>query len=177
MNNNITKEKIISLIKEYAKDEKAIEDYRLYNYKYNLLRNFNLMKISEKSLYINYNCKSDFIKYNKIDVSNYIQNKDVYSLGILFDRLPNIIIQSRKNSISTKQKVKGKFLKFIPIDIDVTITEDVYDYTLKYGHHKFEISFDEVKEIFNFIVEENRKIEERISNIEISKRFEAYNIK
>lgn len=34
---NITKEKIISLIKEYAKDQSAIGDYKIDNEKYGFL--------------------------------------------------------------------------------------------------------------------------------------------
>ena len=179
---NITKQKLISLVKEYAKDETVIDDYRLSDDRYFYLsttKKFTLNLFKERSTYVHYENEGGYVSinsdfYNKLD---YFKEKNVYSLVIKFEKLPDIIIESKKHPVSTKQKIKGKFLKFIPIDIDATILEDVYDYTLKCGHHIFEISFDEVKEIFEFIVEENRKFEEKMSNYEISKRFEKYNIK
>lgn len=145
---------------------------------------FNLNSFSTESLLIYYIYKNKFINnssfysFDKIDDTNLNKNKDVYYLRVKFDKLPDITIKNTCRTTSgTNKKIKGRFLKLIPVDIDVKIIEDMYDYTLKCGHNVFDITFDEVKEIFNFIVEENRKFEAKTADIEISKRFEKYNIK
>lgn len=183
---NITKEKIISLIKEYAKDETVIGDYKLdfENHGFYISSfKFNLNVFSMKSFFVHYAYKYKFISnsffysFNKIDETTF-KEKNIYFLKVKFDELPDItILNKTRTSSTTKQKIKGKILKFIPIDIDVKIVEDIYGYTLKCGHHEFDISADEVKDIFDFIVEENRIFTEKNSDIEISKRLEKYNIK
>lgn len=182
----ITKQSLIDLVKACAKDPEMINlSYGVKNNNYNaLLKGIEAREIVYNIFNNEYYYKGADLSYSssdfkKLKFEKLPENKEQqisYSIRIVFDKMPNINIESTiEYTLYDAGKIPAKngFWKSAE-KVEFKTKKMVLKFIVKCGGYEFELTQDEAKNLYDTILTERKAYFKSIEDAEIKERFVKY---